>query len=75
MHPLRKVIGNFFAAKAIGAIIMVILMPAVFYSYTAFTKEILAVDIATFMVAVLIGPSTGRLVFIFLCPTVVVREL
>jgi hypothetical protein len=47
MHPLRKMVSNFFAAKATGAVIMVVLIPVVFYSYTAFTEEILAVDIAT----------------------------
>jgi hypothetical protein len=55
LYPLRKIVSNFFAAKAIGTIIMVVLIPAVFYSYTVFTEEILAVDIATFMIAVIIG--------------------
>jgi len=55
MYPLRKIVSNFFAAKAIGAVIMVVLIPIVFYSYTAFTEEILAVDIATFMIAVITG--------------------
>jgi hypothetical protein len=53
--PLKKVVSNFCAAKAIGTLIMVVLIPAVFYSYTVFTEEILAVDIATFMIAVIIG--------------------
>jgi hypothetical protein len=53
MHPLRKTVSNFFAARATGAVIMVVLIPAVFYSYTAFTEEILSVDIATFMIAVI----------------------
>jgi uncharacterized membrane protein len=34
---------------------MIVMIPAVFYAYTAFTEEILAVDIATFMVAVVLG--------------------
>jgi fucose permease len=34
---------------------MIVIIPAVFYAYTAFTEEILAVDIATFMVAVIVG--------------------
>ena len=55
MYPLRKACGNFFAAKATGAVMMVVLIPVAFYSYTAFTEEILAVDIATFMIAVIIG--------------------
>jgi hypothetical protein len=55
MYPLRKAVSNFFAAKAIGTIVMIVIIPAVFYAYTAFTEEILAVDIATFMIAVIIG--------------------
>jgi hypothetical protein len=55
MYPLRKAVGNFFAAKAIGTIVMIVIIPAVFYAYTAFTEEILAVDIAAFMVAVIVG--------------------
>jgi hypothetical protein len=60
MFPLRGVVRNFFSAKAVGAYIMVILIPAVFYSYTAFTgKSIFAVDITTFIVAVIIGQSVS----------------
>jgi hypothetical protein len=55
IYPLRKVVGNFFTAKAIGIIVMIVFIPAVFYSYTAFTEENLAVDIATFMIAVIFG--------------------
>ena len=55
VYPLRKAVSNFFAAKAIGTIVMIVVIPAVFYAYTAFTEEILAVDIATFMIAVVVG--------------------
>jgi hypothetical protein len=55
MYPLRNKVSNFFSAKAVGIISMLIIIPVVFYSYTTFTKEILAVDIATFMVAVIVG--------------------
>ena len=55
MYPLRKAASNFFTSKAIGTIVMIVFIPVVFYSYTAFTKENLAVDIATFMIAVVIG--------------------
>ncbi len=55
IYPLRKAISNFLTAKAIGTIVMIVIIPAVFYAYTAFTEEILAVDIATFMVAVVFG--------------------
>ena len=55
MYPLRKTVSNFFSAKAIGIIMILVIIPAVFYSYTAFTEEILVVDIATFMIAVIVG--------------------
>ena len=55
MYPLRNMVSNFFSAKAVGIISMLVIIPVVFYSYTAFTKEILAVDIATFMIAVIVG--------------------
>jgi hypothetical protein len=55
MLPLKNMISNFFSAKAIGIILMLVIIPVVFYSYTAFTKEILGVDIATFMIAVIAG--------------------
>jgi hypothetical protein len=55
MYPLKKIVANFFSAKAIGILLMLLIIPVVFYSYTAFTEEILAVDIATFMIAVIIG--------------------
>jgi hypothetical protein len=55
MYPLRKSISNFFSAKAVGIIAMIAIIPAVFYAYTSFGEEILAVDIATFMIAVIVG--------------------
>ncbi len=55
MYPLRKAVSNFFPSKAIGIIVMIVIIPTVFYAYTAFSEEILAVDIATFMVAVIVG--------------------
>jgi hypothetical protein len=55
MFPLRNTVSNLFSSKVVGIILMLVIIPAIFYSYTAFTKEILAVDIATFMIAVLIG--------------------
>jgi len=55
--PLKKAAGaNFFPAKTVGVYLMVLIIPAVFYSYTAFTGEsILAVDIGSFVVAVVVG--------------------
>jgi uncharacterized membrane protein len=34
---------------------MIVIIPVVFYSYTAFTEENLLVDAATFIIAVIIG--------------------
>jgi hypothetical protein len=59
IYPLRKEVSNFFAAKAIGLIVMIVIIPAVFYAYTVFTEENLAVDIATFMIAVVVGQVTS----------------
>jgi hypothetical protein len=55
MYPLRNTVSNFFSAKAVGIVLMLVIIPVVFYTYTAFTKENLAVDIATFMIAVIVG--------------------
>ena len=53
---LRKRVNNFFSAKTIGVCLMIALILAVFYSYTAVTGEsIFAVDISTFVVVVIIG--------------------
>ena len=62
--PLRKAVSNFFSAKAIGTYVMVITIPAVFYSYTALVGEsILAIDIATFIIAVIIGQFASYKLF------------
>ncbi len=54
--PLKKAVANFFFAKTVGVYLMVMFIPVVFYSYTAFTAEsILAVDLGSFVVAVVIG--------------------
>lgn len=56
MFLLRKSVYNFFTAKTIGAYVMVMFIPTVFYSYTAFTGESnLVVDIASFILAVVLG--------------------
>jgi hypothetical protein len=53
---LKKAANNFALAKTIGVYLMVIIIPIVFYSYTAITgKSIFAIDISTFIVAVIIG--------------------
>lgn len=54
--PLKKMAANFFFAKSVSVYLMVLIIPVVFYSYTAVTGEsILAVDIASFVVAVVFG--------------------
>jgi hypothetical protein len=54
--PLKKHANNFFTAKMLGTYLMTAIIPIVFYSYTAFSGEsIFAVDISTFVVAVIIG--------------------
>ncbi len=53
---LKRTVNNFAFAKTIGAYLMVFIIPVVFYSYTAFTRESLfVIDILTFVVAVMIG--------------------
>jgi hypothetical protein len=59
MYPLRKVVGNFFSAKAIGISLMLIIIPVVFYTYTVFIEGIFLVDITTFMITVVIGQLVG----------------
>lgn len=47
---------NFFFSKITGILTMIILIPTIFYSYTTLTKRnILAIDICTFVVAVIVG--------------------
>jgi uncharacterized membrane protein len=63
IYPLRKEVGNFFTAKVIGITVMIGIIPTVFYSYTLFTEEILAVDIATFIIAVIVGQIVSYRLF------------
>jgi len=61
---LRSKVNNFFAAKTAGAYFMVAFIPAVFYTYTAFTGEsILVVDIGSFVVAVILGQALSYMLF------------
>lgn len=53
---LKKTANNYAFAKTIGVYLMVIIIPIVFYSYTAITgKGIFVIDISTFIVAVIVG--------------------
>jgi hypothetical protein len=61
---LKKAVANFFLAKTVGVYLMVMIIPVVFYSYTAFAGEsILAVDIGSFVVAVVIGQLASYKLF------------
>jgi hypothetical protein len=54
--PLRIQTNNYLTAKMLGTYLMVIVIPIVFYSYTTFSGEsIFAIDISSFVVAVIIG--------------------
>jgi hypothetical protein len=54
--PLKKAANNFLFAKTAGACLMIVLIPIVFYSYTAVAGEsIFIIDISTFVIAVVIG--------------------
>jgi len=56
MFLIRKSVNNFFTAKTIGTYVMVMFIPAVFYSYTTLTGESnLVVDIGSFILAVVLG--------------------
>ncbi|MFC1983202.1 DUF6512 family protein [Chloroflexota bacterium] len=55
-RPRKYISNNFTLAKAIGAYIMPLVIIAIFYSYTAFTEDsILAIDLSSFVIAVIIG--------------------
>ena len=48
--------NNFFLAKAIAACTIILVIPVIFYTYTSITCEaILAIDIGSFIVAVIVG--------------------
>ncbi len=54
--PLRRDVNNFVFAKTVGVYLMIAIIPAVFYFYTALTCEnILAIDVGSFVVAVVLG--------------------
>jgi len=54
--PLKKMTTNFALAKTAGVYLVIVIIPIVFYSYTAITgKSVFVIDISTFIVAVIIG--------------------
>jgi hypothetical protein len=57
---IRKSANNFFTAKAIAVYMIPVIETVIFYSYTSLTgKEILIVDILTFVIAVIAAQLTG----------------
>ena len=62
--PIKKLTNNFLESKTIGTCTMIALIPIVFYSYTSITGEsIFAIDIATFIVAVVVGQIVSYTLF------------
>jgi len=61
---IRKFTNNFLISKTLGACTMIALIPIVFYSYTSITAgSIFAIDIATFIAAVIIGQIVSYTLF------------
>ncbi len=56
---IRKSSSNFFSAKAIGILLIPVSITVLFYAYTAFMEDMLAIDLTIFVVAVVIGQLTG----------------
>jgi len=53
---IKKSTNNFFFAKTVGIYLIPIVIPILFYSYTAVLGEsVLVIDILTFVVAVIVG--------------------
>ena len=53
---IKNKTNNFFLAKAVAACSIVLIIPIIFYSYTSITSDpILAIDIGSFIVAVVVG--------------------
>jgi hypothetical protein len=55
-RTVEKQTNNFFLAKTAGAYAIILVIPAIFYSYTSITGEsIFVIDILSFIIAVVIG--------------------
>jgi hypothetical protein len=53
---IKNKTNNFFLAKATASCTIILIIPVIFYSYTTITREaILAIDIGSFFVAVVVG--------------------
>ena len=58
LRTSKDIRPNYILAKAIGAYVMPLVIVAIFYSYTTFTGDsILAVDLLSFVAAVVIGQT------------------
>jgi hypothetical protein len=55
IYYIRKSGSNFFFAKAIGILLMPVSITILFYAYTAFIENMLAIDLTIFVIAVIIG--------------------
>ena len=62
---LYKRTNNFFLAKAIGVYAIMLIIPAIFYSYTVFIEENLIIDIGSFIFAIIIGQLLSYKLFTF----------
>jgi hypothetical protein len=61
---IKEFTNNFLTSKTLGTCIMIILIPIVFYSYTSITGgSIFAIDITTFIIAVVIGQVVSYALF------------
>ena len=55
-RPLSKSCNNFLAGKTLGAVLMIAIIPMIFYSYTAVTgTSIFVIDISSFAISVVVG--------------------
>jgi hypothetical protein len=62
---LNKRVDNFFLAKVIGVYFIILIIPVIFYSYTAFFEENLIIDIGSFIFAVIVGQLISYKLFMF----------
>lgn len=54
---------NYFLAKLVGALIIIILIPGIFYSYQVISKKpILIIDISSFFITILISQLSTYLI-------------
>jgi hypothetical protein len=61
---IKKLTNNFFTAKTLGACLMILLIPIIFYSCTSITGgSIFAIDISTFILAVVTGQALSHFIF------------